>query len=297
MLINTRTTLDKHTLEDLSHYLPHRRQEAEERLASLGPNAADVLINCVEDETYIHRRSRILSVIMGLFLMVGLVVVVILSSILVLAVFILSLVMMSDFHLNPEWIPLHGFDAIEENYFRRRPFSVAHRNALVALAKYDNVRALPVLLKAYAVYNTGIETECYSAIMRLCGKVTEQDSALFSPADRILLRNALSDPDSHFVCSILGVITKIGDEADIPALKNLTQLPVYSVGNKRVPVQAQKTLEAIKQRLVRKQEAQTLLRASGLNDPAEMLLRPQHSSPQEPANQLLHPLQDSTRKE
>jgi hypothetical protein len=232
---------------------------------------------------------------MGLFLMVGLVVLVILGTVLCLGSLLIRL-MMSDFYFNPNLIPLHGFEAIEENYFRRRPFSVAHRNAIVALTKYDDMRALPVLLKAYTVYDTGIEAECYSAIMRLCGKVTEQDAVLFSSADRSLVRMALSNPDSHFVCAILGVIEKVGVQEDIAALKRLIEQADFSA-KKRVSALASEVLVSVEQRILRKQEAKTLLRASGLSDPAEMLLRPQYSSLKEPENQLLRHLQDSTHQE
>jgi hypothetical protein len=291
MLINPRTTLDKRTLEDLSHYLPSRKQEAERRLALLGPKAVVVLLNCVEEETYIHRRSRIISVIMGLFLMIGV------GVFVVVVVLLLGALTRGDGYFDVGTVPSDAWGVINENYFKKRPFSTAHRNAILALADYDDVRALPIFLKVFLTRNTGIENDCFSAIIRICDRVSESDAPLIKPDTRALMRHVLSNPASVFTCSVLRVLGEVGDEADVPTLKHLAQLPTTTEGNTAVRGTAEKALEAVQRRLQRKQEAQTLLRASGLSDPAEMLLRPQNSSPKEPENQLLRPSENATSHE
>lgn len=265
MLVNPRTTLDVRTLENLSTYHPKHRAEAEERLTLLGPKAVDALIHALEDKAVAHRRSRILGYIRGGALMLG-------------AVLAGAYVGGGEF-----------LGDIKSDYFAVMPFSLAYRNAVLALSKYEDVRALPILLRIHQLKGSGIEAECEEAILRLSRLVTPIHAPLFDEQARQNLRSGLHTPKSQFNCALLHIIGEVGDTKDIPIVKELTLIPTNSNAHVLLRQSAIQTLLRLEATLENRRQSQTLLRASSPESQSDTLLRPIGASPAEPTEQLLRP--------
>ena len=183
MLVQPQTKLDVRTLENLTSLHPRARSVAENQLHGLGPKAVEILLRSLEDEEVARRRSRLVRMVQG----VGIV------------LFWLVVILLVGFITQggagaPSGDVLGGAESIWHNYFLPMPFSLAYRNAVLALTRYDDVRALPALLKIRQTPKCDIGGDCEIAIMRLSGLVTPAHRSLFSEQEYLAMRQGLAIP-------------------------------------------------------------------------------------------------------
>lgn len=274
MLVRPPLKLDRKTLENLSSYNPRVREAAQAQLTLLGPKAVDALLHSLEDEAVARRRSRMIQILRGIGWVSGM----------LLTHLILGGLTRYNIDLGD------GSDVPRDvygDYFVPTPFSIAYRNAVLALAGYDDVRALPVLLKLQAVKKSGVQEECEAAIIRLSHLVTATNCAHFTATEYHSVRQGLHHFDSRYACAMLRILGEIGEERDVALIKPLTLLPTTTEGNIAVRQGATDALRHLNNHLENRRLSQILLRPSGLNDPAETLLRPLSKAPAEPEDQLL----------
>lgn len=156
-----------------------------------------------------------------------------------------------------------------------RRYPVLEANAL-------DLRDIDALARALTLPDAEVRRSISQQICPLLSRVQADNAACLSPETRqtlcvrLKIENARADFD--LILTILTLLTKIGDDEAMPAVRQLAMSNFRYNAEERVIVAARHCLEILHSRHVKEQERTTLLRPATGNAPAENLLRPANSS-------------------
>jgi hypothetical protein len=164
------------------------------------------------------------------------------------------------------------------------------RNAISALARYDDIRAVGPLTEALDYRDRGLADAAVPKLAEFLPRLQSGDAALLDDAQRrILDRVLLKHRKPDLVLAILAAYEQVGDAKSLEAVERLAAGEGRCAKDRRVREAAIDCHAALKQRAQAERDAQTLLRPVYTGDPEGTLLRPAHGPGDADAKVLLRP--------
>ena len=165
------------------------------------------------------------------------------------------------------------------------------KSAAVAIARFDDVRAVGPLAEALWFKDKYVTSAASTALIRLLPRLQASDACLLSPRQRSCLNKALRERNPSLTLAILKAWEQVGDSAAIADVESIAEGRGEGGQFPKVVRAAKDCLPFLRQSAERVQAASQLLRpANDSSVPSDNLLRPvlPHTSP-EPSEQLLRP--------
>jgi hypothetical protein len=165
------------------------------------------------------------------------------------------------------------------------------RAAALAIARFDDVRAVGPLAEALEFKDKYLLPIASRALIRLLPRLQASDAAYLSRAQRACLNRALEGKDLALTMAILKAWEQVGDAGAIEQVQNLAEGRGWGGRSRKVVALAKECLPALRQSAERQQIGSQLLRpADGNLTPSGVLLRPaQPHIASDPPDQLLRP--------
>ncbi len=178
-----------------------------------------------------------------------------------------------------------------------------HRFTVYALTQTDDMRVLPLLIKATSE-GWGRHLEVFSAIKRLLPQVAEQQAGLLDrKAQERLWQLAIApinfkvECDETLAYGALHTFVHIGDRDTLNRMRQFVLHMTFYPANRRINDALQASIPLMEARLQRQEVPATLLRPSDTPTASpDILLRPAHTITAEPADQLLRAANSETNQ-
>ncbi len=172
-----------------------------------------------------------------------------------------------------------------------RIVSDRRRAAVLAITRFDDVRAVGPLAEALEFKDKYLLPIASTALIRLLPRLQANDAAYLSRAQRACLNRALEGKDLELTMAILKAWEQVGDAGAIEQVQYLTEGRGWGGRSRKVVALAKECLPALRQSAERQQVGSQLLRpADGNLTPSGVLLRPaQPHVATDPLDQLLRP--------
>ena len=175
--------------------------------------------------------------------------------------------------------------------------SQTQKTGAVALAKSEDVRAVPFLVEALSFNEKAVFTEARDGLIRLLPLMRLEHANLLSQENRKVLHKLLKkNPSrrekfpakvSELRFAILKALEQVGDESSLEVVQEIVDNPQHYTP--QLQEAAAECLAYLKTHIGEVQNAQTLLRASDYTEHQDELLRPAYHTDDAPANELLRP--------
>ncbi len=201
----------------------------------------------------------------------------------------LLFLVLAAFKHNPMFITMYG--SYSSLIVVALAASQKQKSASIALARFDDVRAIGPLAEALEFRDKTVTPIAAQALKRLLPRLQASDSPLLNAAQRACLNRALNGKDAELTIAILKAWEQVGDESAISPVKRLTEGIGRGARNSMVVAAAQECLPFLFQSASRQQVGSQLLRAADeIIAPFDDLLRPAMPRPSsDPTEQLLRP--------
>jgi HEAT repeat protein len=253
--------VDSKIILKLSSKQASERDEAQEALEALGPEAVDALIAVLQKEAVSYRKRRTMAYV-GLAAFV--------------VVMIVLAVLQSD---NVAFITTFT------SFMTFATASQLQKNAAKKLAEYDDVRIVGHLAAQLDVQDGDLRKQVVPRLTQLLPRLRASDSVYITPEQHAALTRVLKRPnlkkESAFVEAVVRAMEQIGTEEDVE--------PVRRLASENGPAARYPAIREAA-RAERLREANTLLRAaSAPESPSETLLRPASGSADVDSSNLLRP--------
>lgn len=269
--------LDPNLLKALSSTKPKRREEAERRLAELGPDAVPILLAVLREESRKRARNKRA---LG-WAAVG---------------FVLLMFLVALFS---GWDQVSSFTSFVSVFATMAAATQLQKGATSALAEYDDVRGVGAFATALEFDDKKVASKAEAKLIALLPRLNASDSTLLDADQRkCLCRALLKRQRADLALAILRALEQVGGEDVLETVAKVAKGEGRAAVTSEVVRAAQDALPAVRHRSEIEQSARLLLRPSSAPDDASaILLRPAMGA--EPANPaiLLRPVEDLPQQE
>jgi hypothetical protein len=265
----------KQILKGLNSRHIGERLATEKQLREMGPQAAELLLQILGEESRLRRIKRRL---FWVFLSGGL------STAAALALFFIVIGHPELMGILGTFGGLGGLSALmvpSQRYYL----------VITALSQLDDVRASGPLAEALSIPDLNARTAVARALIRLLPRLQSTDAEYLDASQRAALHRVLKtgnpDKETEFMRIVLQALTTIEDVSALPVLEDLARRSAETANELQIQEAAAESiprLEAVRSRI---QATQTLLRASESGTSKEQLLRATQGVVETPPQQLL----------
>lgn len=262
--------VDSKIILKLSSKQASERNEAEEVLEALGPEAVDALIAVLQKEAAAYRKRRTMAY-------VG------------LAAFVMVMIVLAALQSDNV-----AFITTFTSFMTFATASQLQKNAARKLAEYDDVRIVGHLAAQLDVQDGDLRKQVVPRLTQLLPKLRASDSVYITPEQHAALTRVLKRPNLKkelaFVEAVVRAMEQIGTEEDVEPVRRLAAENGPAARYPAIREAARECLPSLEERAERLREANTLLRAaSAPESPPETLLRPASGSADVDPSGLLRP--------
>lgn len=244
-----------------------QREEAEQELNRLGPEAVDALLKLLEKEGARRRKRRLFGVVL-------------LSTWAAVLVIMLA---------TGNGSQVGSFTGMIGGMVALFAATQLQKDAATALTRYDDIRSVGPLAEALEFEDKGVATEASGALVRLLPRLRASDHAVLTPDQRRCLdRSVVKRRNADLTMAVLAAYEQIGDETSVELVERIAAGEVKGIGDQRVIAYAGEILPAMRRNAELVKAAQTLLRPADAAE-SDMLLRPAGGAPDGPEERLLRP--------
>lgn len=175
-------------------------------------------------------------------------------------------------------------------YFLRHVNGQKRRQTVSRLVALHDKRMVGPLCDALGFPDKEIRKQTERALIELLPTLQATDASLLQAVPRLHLHLALSRKKPEFTLAALKALKQIGNKDSLPAVQNLIAR-CDDPEDRAVREAAEECLLFLQTQEARSRD--TLLRASGMTTPPDVLLRPSQDQPPTPAEELLRPSKDT----
>lgn len=260
----------------LSDKKPQVQQAAVEALLEMGQEGVELLLSVMREENVCRKKrgNRIIAAYVSFIVLLGVI---------------------SAFSHGNGFGVIGSFSGVLGAAFAA---SQTQKTGAVALAKSEDLRAIPFLIEALNFNELRVFWEARDGLIQLLPRMRLEHANLLSQENRKSLyaflkrkpsrREKNPSKESELRFAILKALEQVGDETSIEAVQEVIDNPLR-YNSPQLQEAAADCLAYIRAHLDEVQNAQTLLRASHYTEHQDELLRPACNTDDTPANELLRP--------
>lgn len=266
------------TLSHLTSKNNALRKAATEEVEKLGDKKFEALLIAISQETVKRRKTQ--KALMGFATFMGIV-----MGLIVLAG-IAKGYATGKWDIFSNWGSFFSMFAITGS---SASLSKSYQNAVRLLADFDDLRAVGPLLETRESEDANLKQLAQQSLLRLLPRLKSSDANLLDEVQLQCMGRALKSKDFVFVCAILKAMEQVGDEKHLELVQRLSKKETTNPIQLRIREAAQECEPYLRKRVEETQLANTLLRASQMEDAPAILLRPVEYRPDTATHELLRP--------